>query len=101
MTSHVATEPIRAIRLMDQRIVLVRHGPSSHTERPGWIDAVGVQRWRDAYDAAGILADSAPPRWLVETAAQAGCVLSSDLPRAVASAERLAPGRVAGVTAAA
>jgi broad specificity phosphatase PhoE len=80
------------------RILLVRHGPSSHTESPGWIDAAGVHRWREAYDAAGIRADSAPPTALVAAAATAGCILTSDLARAVASAQRLAPGRVARVS---
>ena len=83
---------------MKRRIVLVRHGHSAHTESPGWIDSAGVFRWRDAYDAAGILADSAPPPELVAAAATADCLRTSDLPRAVASAERLAPGRVPRVS---
>src|SRR4051812_44820390 len=78
---------------MTSRIILVRHGHSSHTASPGWIDAIGVSQWREAYDAAGILSDSAPPAALVAAASAADCVLASDLPRAVASAERLAPGR--------
>lgn len=61
--------------------------------RPGWIDAAGVARWREAYDAAGILDDSAPPAELVAVAARAECLVTSDLARAVASAERLAPGK--------
>lgn len=32
------------------------------------MDAAGVLRWRDAYDAAGILDDSHPPRALIEEA---------------------------------
>jgi len=36
-----------------RRILLIRHGPSAHSESPGWIDAAGVDRWREAYDAAG------------------------------------------------
>jgi len=81
-----------------QRIILVRHGHSAHTERPGWIDADGVHRWRERYDAAGILPDSAPPDDLVAETARAACVMTSDLARAVASAERLAPGRSARVS---
>jgi broad specificity phosphatase PhoE len=77
----------------ERRIVLVRHGHSAHTARGGWMDATGILRWRDAYDAAGILDDSVPPPELVAQAASADCVISSDLPRALASAERLAPGR--------
>ena len=83
---------------MTRRIVLVRHGPSAHTERPGWIDAAGVYRWREAYDAAGILAQSAPPAELVAPTAHADCLLTSDLARAIASAERLAPGRAARIS---
>jgi len=81
-----------------RRIVLVRHGHSAHTASPGWIDASGVERWREAYDAAGILDDSNPPAPLVAAAARADCVLTSDLKRALASAERLAPGRAARVS---
>ena len=77
----------------ERRIVLVRHGHSAHTARGGWIDAAGVLRWRNAYDAAGILPDSLPPPDLVAEATRADCLISSDLPRAIASAERLAPGR--------
>ena len=83
---------------MERRIVLVRHGRSAHIARPGWIDASGVLRWRDAYDAAGILPDSHPPPALVAEAANADCLISSDLPRALASAERLVPGRSARIT---
>ena len=81
-----------------QRIVLVRHGHSAHIERPGWIDAHGVHRWREGYDAAGILPESAPPNELIAETARAACVVTSDLARAVASAERLAPGRATRVS---
>jgi len=83
---------------MSRRIILVRHGHSAHTMSPGWIDAVGVARWREAYDAAGILDASVPPSHLVAIAAQAECVMTSDLARAIRSAERLAPGRPAHVS---
>jgi broad specificity phosphatase PhoE len=81
-----------------RRIVLVRHGHSAHTESPGWIDADGVNRWREAYDAAGILGNSTPPPELLALAAEAECVMSSDLERAVASVRRLAPAATARVT---
>jgi len=71
------------------RIVLVRHGPSAYVFRPGRIDRDGVHRWRDEYDVAGIRADSQPPQELVQLAAGARHVVSSDLRRAVESAERL------------
>jgi broad specificity phosphatase PhoE len=83
---------------MTRRIILVRHGHSAHTMRPGWIDAAGVARWREAYDAAGILDTSVPPSDLVAVAAQAECVITSDLARAIASAERLAPANPARVS---
>jgi len=81
-----------------RRIVLVRHGHSAHTESPGWIDAAGVLRWRDAYDAAGILDESTPPPELIAVAAECDCLMASDLARAIASAARLAPGKVARVS---
>jgi hypothetical protein len=52
-----------------------------------------VQRWRDAYDAAGIQVDVPPPQTLTEVAAAATHIVASDLRRAVESAERLAPQR--------
>ena len=57
------------------------------------MDAAGIQRYRTAYDEAGIAADSVPPQALIDLASQADLIATSDLPRAVASAERLAPER--------
>ena len=65
---------------------------------PGWIDAAEVERWREGYDAAGILDTSVPPPDLVAVAAQADCVMTSDLTRAIVSAERLAPAKAARVS---
>lgn len=81
-----------------RRVVLVRHGRSAHIDNVGWIDNAGVHRWRDAYDAAGILDESVPPADLIAQAASADCIVSSDLTRAIASAERLAPGRALRVS---
>ena len=75
------------------RLILVRHGDSSHVARRGLLDAAGVQHWRDAYDLAGITDRSIPPKTLVRRAADAAHIVASDLPRAIASAERLAGGR--------
>ncbi|MFL5537974.1 MAG: histidine phosphatase family protein [Longimicrobiaceae bacterium] len=81
------------------RIVLVRHGPSAHVHTAGMVDRAGMEAWRTAYDAAGVLDVSRPPDALVRLAADAAHVVASDLPRAVASAERLAPGREIGTSA--
>jgi broad specificity phosphatase PhoE len=74
------------------RVALVRHGASTHVHS-GWIDAAGFREWRRRYEAAGIREDERPPAEIAELAAQADLVLSSDAPRAVASARQLAPGR--------
>lgn len=75
------------------RIVLVRHGPSSHLHNGGPVDRDGVQRWRDARDAAGIKTTPPPPRALLDVAGRSTHIVSSDLPRALTSAEVLAPKR--------
>jgi broad specificity phosphatase PhoE len=75
------------------RIVLVRHGRSAHVHA-GWIDSDGVRRWREQYDAAGIAVESEPPPPALRALAErADVVVSSDLPRAVASAKAIAPAR--------
>ncbi|MFL5386537.1 MAG: hypothetical protein ACJ8GN_28810 [Longimicrobiaceae bacterium] len=84
---------------MTARIVLVRHGPSAHVHTAGRVDRTGMEAWRAAYDAAGVLEASRPPDALVRLVAAAAHVVASDLPRAVASAERLAPGREIGTSA--
>ncbi len=76
----------------ESRIVLVRHARSSHVHA-GWIDAAGFRAWREAYEAAGIHEDERVPAQIEELAARAGLVVSSDAPRAIASARLLAPGR--------
>lgn len=78
---------------LEPRIVLIRHGRSAHVHREGWIDAEGVRRWREAYDAAGVAQEDAPPLALINHVARAHVIVASDLPRATMSAHRLAPGR--------
>ena len=78
---------------MAPRIVLVRHGPSAHVDEGGPVDRAGMLEWRDSYDAAGIRADARPPIALCDLVAKATHLISSDLLRAVESAERLAPRR--------
>ena len=73
-------------------LLLVRHGRSAHVET-GWIDIAGLRRWMEAYDAAEIARHHPPPADVLALAAGGVRVLASDLPRAVASAALLAPGR--------
>jgi broad specificity phosphatase PhoE len=80
-------------------LILVRHGPSAHIHTAGAIDRTGLQQWRTAYDAAGILAVARPPARLVQMASAATHIVASDLRRAVASAEQLALGRPVYVSA--
>lgn len=77
---------------LSARILLVRHGRSSHIQN-GWIDAAGFNAWREAYEAAGIVDTDRPPASLMRLAADAGVVAASDAPRAVESARLLAAGR--------
>jgi broad specificity phosphatase PhoE len=77
---------------MAPRIVLVRHGPTACQHASGLLNRDGVLRWREAYDAAGIAADR-PPEPLMHLASQATHIIASDIPRAIRSAESLAPAR--------
>src|SRR5918999_1306510 len=73
-------------------IALVRHGRSAHVE-PRWLDVEGVHGWMTAYDAAAIAHEHPPPPALVALAGSADLIVSSDLPRALASATLLAGAR--------
>ena len=75
------------------RVLLIRHGLTANVHPGGLIDANGMQRWRDATDAAGIAGHSQPPTDLVARVADTNFLMASDLPRAIESARRLAPGR--------
>lgn len=75
------------------RIVLIRHGHSSHIHDDRWLHPSSVRAFEDAYDAAGIRDDSIPPPALCAAAANAGLLCASDLRRAIDSAHRLAPER--------
>jgi broad specificity phosphatase PhoE len=77
----------------ESRLLLIRHGRSAHADRWGWVDAAGVRRWLEAYDAAGISPADLPPPALARLTAKAEFLVSSDVERAIASAERLADGR--------
>ena len=79
-------------------MALVRHARSSHVHA-GWIDATGFRVWREAYEGAGIDAGERAPSHLEQLALRADRVLSSDAPRALASARLLVPGREIVVSA--
>ena len=59
----------------------------------GALDRAAVERWRAAYDAAGLRAGAEPPAALVREVAGAAVFAASDLPRARESAALLAGGR--------
>jgi hypothetical protein len=75
-----------------RKIVLVRHGLSAHVHA-GLVDLAGLQRWRAAYEAAGIDERHEPPPPLRSLARTSGAIAASTSPRAVHSAQFLAPGR--------
>ncbi|HYC91343.1 MAG TPA: hypothetical protein VEO54_19130 [Thermoanaerobaculia bacterium] len=58
----------------------------------------GFLRWREAYERAGILESEIAPPALCELARNAKHLVASNAPRAIASAEKLAPGREVLVT---
>ena len=78
--------------MADLELLLVRHGRSAHVHT-GWVDVDGVRQWMAAYDAASIMPEHAPPAELEALVRDASLVVASDLPRTIASAERLAPER--------
>jgi len=83
---------------MTPRILLVRHGRSAHVHDGRWLHGAGVRDFESAYDAAGILDHDAPPPELIRVAGGAQVIAASDLPRAIASARRIAPAREPDVT---
>lgn len=76
----------------DRRLLLIRHGRSSHIQR-GWITASGFRAWREEYEASGISEEERAPEQLQKLVSRADLVLSSDASRAVATARLLASGR--------
>jgi broad specificity phosphatase PhoE len=57
------------------------------------MNATDVYAFEEAYNAAGIRDESAPPPSVLEAAAHAEVIAASDMIRAIASAQRLAPER--------
>ena len=78
-------------------MLLVRHGTSSHHNDGKWLRSHAVGSYEDAYDAAGIRDDSHPPD-VLRGIAEGATLASSNMKRAIASIERLAPGRSDSVT---
>lgn len=75
------------------RVLLIRHGRTSHVHDGGALDRAGIERWRRACDLAGLADQDHPPAALRAEVAQAEVLAASDLPRAVTSVAALAPGR--------
>ena len=76
------------------RIILVRHGHpdvASDDLRP--IAGSDLSRWYRRYNDVGVASASSPPEALRDVAAAAGCIVASDLRRAIESAALLAGAR--------
>lgn len=74
-------------------IHLVRHGRSALVHDGRWLRWADVHSYEDAYDAVGIRDDDHPDLELQSLTGGEQLVVASDLPRAIASARRLAPDR--------
>lgn len=72
-------------------IHLVRHGRSALVHDGSWFRWTDVGSYEDAYDAHGIRDDDGPGDELHALVARKPLLVASDLPRAIASAQRLAP----------
>lgn len=77
---------------MSDELILIRHGRSAHVHA-GWIDIHGFHRWREAYEAAGILDGEVPPAEVQAIADRAGVIVCSNAQRAIDSARLLANDR--------
>ena len=74
-------------------IHLVRHGRSALVHDGRWFRWADVPAYEDAYDAHGIRDDDRPRAELDALLDPSAKIVASDLPRAIASAQRLAPDR--------
>ena len=74
-------------------IHLVRHGRSALVHDGRWLGWSDVHGYEDAYDGAGIRDDDRPGEDLQALVGGNPLIVASDLPRAVASAQRLTPER--------
>ncbi|ANB59973.1 histidine phosphatase family protein [Anoxybacteroides amylolyticum] len=71
-------------------IILIRHGKSAW-QKSGWINPAQFAQWIAAYDAHGISVDDPIPELTVQKMKQANVVITSPLPRALHSVQRLLP----------
>src|SRR5689334_19726459 len=78
-------------RRRSMEIHLVRHGRSALVHDGSWFRWTDVGSYEDAYDAHGIRDDDGPGDELHALVARKPLLVASDLPRAIASAQRLAP----------
>jgi broad specificity phosphatase PhoE len=97
VTARQSRAAVFYITNMASRILLIRHGRSSLEHDGRWMPASRVGEYEDAYDAVGIRDDSHPPEELRRLAERA-TLASSNMRRAIASVERLAPGRAYSIT---
>jgi broad specificity phosphatase PhoE len=73
------------------RIVLVRHGhPDVTPDQRRPIAGTDLGQWYRRYNDVGLAPQSSPPKILRDVAVIAGCIVASDLRRAIESANLLA-----------
>ncbi len=77
-------------------IILARHG-RPHADRTVRLNAGGYREWWAAYDTVGLYPGDEPPADVIAAAREADILIASGLPRAVATAKAVAPGREIGV----
>lgn len=70
-------------------IHLARHGEPD-LPRSDWLSRDGFNAWWEEYERVGLLASGSPPRLLQEIAERAAVIVTSHIPRARATAERIA-----------
>jgi broad specificity phosphatase PhoE len=94
MTTTVAPEETLDRRSANRigSIVIARHG-RPHADRTVRIDREGYRAWWADYDSAQLHPDEQAPAALCELAAKADLIYASTLPRALHTAQLVAPGR--------
>jgi broad specificity phosphatase PhoE len=72
-------------------IHLVRHGRSALVHDGSWLRWADLHEYEHAYDAHGIRDDDRPGTEVDALRSESAKIVASDLPRAIASARRIAP----------